>query len=62
MADEQERSAYEAHGIPVDGGTRVVDLRAMAFRAGIRGYRGMTKGELIHALNTRLQRADAAEY
>ncbi len=47
-------SAYETHGIPVDGGYRVVDLRAIAFRVGIRDYRSMNKSELIHILNERL--------
>jgi hypothetical protein len=59
MTDPHEQqashlSAYETHGYPVDGGYVVADLRAIAFRAGIAGYRSMTKGELIHALNTRL--------
>lgn len=47
-------SAYETQGIPVDGGYVVEDLRAIAFRVGIPGYRGMRKNELIHVLNNRL--------
>jgi hypothetical protein len=47
-------SEYELRRVPVDGGYFVTDLRAIASRVGIPGWRSMNKSELIHSLNSRL--------
>lgn len=51
-------SAFETHGIPVDGGYRIQDLRAIAARYKIPGANRMTKNELIHVLNGLLEDED----
>jgi hypothetical protein len=51
---EDHISAYETHGIPVDGGYFLADLRVIAGRVKVSGRSGMTKAELIAALNGRL--------
>lgn len=55
----QHLSAYETHGIPVDGGYFAADLRAIARRIHISAYKSMNKLELINALNTHLDRHKA---
>ncbi len=47
-------SAFETHGVPVDGGYVVEDLRAIASRLRIPGRSGMNKLELINAINSTL--------
>ncbi len=47
-------SAFEAAGVPVDGGYAVEDLRAIASRLKISGRSSMCKQELINAINSRL--------
>ncbi len=47
-------SAFETAGVPVDGGYTAADLRAIAGRLGIPGRSGMTKLELIAAINSTL--------
>lgn len=47
------RSAYETDGTPIDRSYDVDTLRAIAFRIGVE-HRGMTKPDLIRALNARL--------
>jgi len=52
---DKHLSSYETDGVPVDGGYFASDLHAIAKRVGIAGHQEMTKPELIHHLNRRLE-------